>query len=161
MFRFYFVFLIFFISCRDCRDIQVPYYEEEPYEAIDEVDKILEYNVEESTWNRIDGMTLLGVKPILKAKTIVVNKSDYGGEFKVVKTFKSELRGVFTLEDTKYLSSGETIEFNFEQELNDYESVYSIGYDVTPPTIKVKERVTKMRTITKYRTCNSCDENCK
>lgn len=151
---------IFGMACKDCVDVDVPYTEEEPYEAIEAVEETLTYVVGESTWYREDGATLLGIKPKLIASAIITNTGKEGGVFEINGNFKTTLEDEIVLRDSKYIASGASEKFEFEEELDDYVQVKPDGINVIPPIVKIERLVTKYKTITKYRKCNTCVEDC-
>lgn len=151
---------VFAVACKDCVDVDVPYTEEEPYEAIEEVEETLTYVVGESTWYREDGATLLGIKPKLIASAIITNTGKEGGVFEVNGKFKTTLEDEIVLRDSKYIAPGSSEKFEFEEELEDYVQVKPDGINVIPPVVKIEKMVTKYKTVTKYRKCNTCVEDC-
>ena len=160
--KYYIILYVFLIalysSCNDCHEIDVPYTEEEPYNAIEETDIQLTYTIGENKYRRVPG--LLIDNPYLEAWTEITNTGDKGGEFTVTNKFKTTLDDEINFEDTKYIGSGSTEKFYFKKELDMYVQVKSIGYNVSAPYVKVSKEVTKTRTITKYRKCNTCEEDC-
>ena len=85
----------------------VAYTEQEPYEAIEDEDIVLSYNVESANYNRVDGATLLGIKPKLKCTTLITNTDDRkGGVFKLVQKYKTTLGDDIVLEDSKFINHG-------------------------------------------------------
>ena len=151
-----------FISCKDCRDIQVPYYEEEPYEAIEDVDYTLTFIAEEPVVGREMGLQLLGVKPKAKGEVTIKNTSNYGGVFEIEVYFKRSLEEEqFRLTNSKYIDAGATETIQVEKEIEYNEATKAISYNVFAPTKTIQKSVTKFRTITKYRPCNTCEEECE
>jgi hypothetical protein len=153
--------LTFFYGCKNCDQKLVPYTEQEPYEAIEDTNIVLSYQVESANYNRVDGATLLGIKPKLKTTALITNTDNRnGGTFKLVQKYKTTLGDEIVLEDSKYINHGETKQFNSEQELQDYVQVKSDGYLVEAPTVTISRRITKYKTETKYKPCNPCKETC-
>ena len=150
-----------FISCRDCRDIQVPYYEEEPYEAIETERIELTYLVGENESHRESGLSLFGIKPKIITKKEITNTGNKGGVFEVKVKYLTTLNDTIILRDSKFIGAGQTILFEMEQELQDLVTVKPLGLVVFPPTVEIQKRVTKFRRITKFRLCNTCEENCE
>lgn len=155
------LFLFGIVACKnDCMQIQVPYTVEEPYEAFEKKFISLPYNVEESSWSRETGAILLDQKPKLTSFMIVTNAGEKGGVFKVKKKYNTSLDTVL-FQDSKYIGPGQTGRFDFSRELDYYTQVKSEGYTITSPKVEIVEKVTKMKKVTKFRTCDSCDPNCK
>jgi hypothetical protein len=151
-----------FISCNNCRDIDVEYYEDEPYEAIEEEEISLPYNVGSSTHTRETGLVILGDMPTVHTSTTLTNTHDEkGGLFTVHINVKTDLGRTIELEDTKFISAGETETYEMEKDIKPFEEIEGSKYIITAPTVTVSKKVTKNRSVKKFRRCNSCDENCR
>jgi len=137
-------------SCsKECKDIEIP------YEVIEDVNTPLSYLVGNATWKRIDGMALFDILGKLHSETEVTNTSEHGGVFKIVETFETTQDNMITFEDSKYINAGETVTFLFEEELQPYVTIKDrkITTDIIAPSIKQSKRITK------YRKCNTCNED--
>lgn len=156
-------FLLTIMSCKeDCIEIQVPYTIEEPYEAIDTQEVVLPYHIEGVEWERVMGSTILKTKPRIESYSYVTNTGEKGGVFELQHSFiTKEEKEKVVLSKAKYIQAGETVKFDLSGDLHYYEEVEFNKYKVTPPTVTIQQKITKMRKLTKYRKCNSCDENCK
>ncbi|MBW2989125.1 hypothetical protein KY358_02275 [Candidatus Woesearchaeota archaeon] len=148
-----------------CKDVQVPYQateyylEREPYQAIEEYNVDLKYQVVES-YHRgsISDPFNYKEKGIIRVK----NVDSETGIFKVEMTFTTLDRGRKTLSSTKYIMSGETVEFNQYYDIDLGEDV-NFNYRVIPGKKTLTRTVTKYRdiqktrTVTKYKTEQKCD----
>lgn len=157
------VFILTILSCKgDCIEIQVPYTVEEPYEAIDTQEVVLPYHIEGVEWERVMGSTILKTKPRIESYSYLTNTGEKGGVFELQHTFiTEEEKEKVVLSKAKYIQAGETVKFELSGDLHYYEKVEFNEYKVIPPTVNIQQKTTKMRKLTKFRKCNSCDENCK
>lgn len=161
--KLFFITLFFLtVSCKDCYDIQVPYYEEEPYEAIEEETRSLTYEDAKASIGRIDGLALFGKNPKIFIDVILRNTDEKGGSFNIIANVSSQGNKI-TIEGSQYIESGELAEFRIEKEVNPFtfETNTDFTWEITAPSLTFQKKVTKYRTITKFRSCNTCEENCK
>jgi len=151
------------ISCKeDCYEIQVPYTVEESYEAIDTQEVVLSYHIEGVEWERVMGSTILKTKPKIESFSYITNTGEKGGVFELQHTFiTKEKKEEVILSKAKYIQAGETVRFDLSGDLDYYEEVDFNRSRVIAPKVEVQKRIQKTRKVTKYRKCNSCDENCK
>jgi len=157
------IFLLTTISCKeDCYEIQVPYTVEESYEAIDTQEVVLSYHIEGVEWERVMGSTILKTKPKIESFSYITNTGEKGGVFELQHTFiTKEKKEEVILSKAKYIQAGETVRFDLSGDLDYYEEVEFERSKVIAPKVEVQNRIQKTRKVTKYRKCNSCDENCK
>ena len=158
------IFAIFMQSCQNCDLVDVPYTEEEPYTVIEKTDVTLNYNIENNKmyYLRHEGAILFGDNPTMDAYTTVTNTSEYGGTFEFYAYLTSQGDKI-EFRTEKYISSGSTETISITKELNPYSfkaNVEVANWGVNAPTISVDKEVTKYRTVTKYRKCNPCEEDC-
>ena len=152
------------VSCKDCRNIQVPYYEEEPYQDIETTSKILSFKIENDKiyYKRESGAIVFGDNPKLIVSATVTNTDDLSGDFTLTATVESQ--GDFVnFEKSIFINAHETVEIIAEKEINPFTFQANVEikrWNVEPPTVSYEKQVTKFRTITKYRPCNTCEQDC-
>lgn len=157
--------LIFLNACQDCTPITVSYAEEEPYIDIEEVKVRLTYDIQNDKvyCERHPGAALFGTKPRLSARCFVTNTSEYDGHFRLYCTLRSGDNQEILLSKEQFIEAGRSSYISAEEEIMHYtfENVEIADSGIEPPTIKIKNEVKKVRTVTKYRQCNPCEEECK
>lgn len=164
--KFYYIIcflLYFFISCKDCKTISVPYIVQEPYEVKEKRSIMLSFDNEKVFYKRIPGATLFGDNPKLIAECRVENTSDYNGEFQLYVIFESQGNKIKLLK-SKYIRAHSIENINGEIEINPYTFKANLKvseWGIIQPTVIVEETVTKYKDVVKYRICNSCDEGCE
>ena len=149
--------------------MDVPYYVEEEYTDIEEVEKTLSYVIQDNSiyHNRIGGLEgLFGIGEQLPQYFVyatVTNTSLHGGVFQLYATVTSQGSVVNFLTDM-YIPAGQTRELRQTKDINHHSFKAEVDittWGIRPPTVTVEEEVTKTRQIVKYRLCNTCKEDCE
>jgi len=136
-----------------CKIVEIPYdtpesyLESEPYQAIEEYQVDLKYEViktsSEETYHSFDAWAT--------GKVTIRNVDSESGLFTVEQTFKTLNRNSETKMVSTYIMPGEEKDFISEIDI-DLGEDFNANYKVTPPKKTLSKTVTKYRDVTKYRT---------
>ncbi len=96
----------------------------------------------------------------MKAEVTLSNNSPKGGNFTVKVKFKDSFGDEIMLRSNVYIPAYQNNTVHLQEELQPYSQVKPIGVEVDPATYTETVEVTKYKTVTKYRKCSSCDNDC-
>ncbi len=153
-----------FYGCKNCEQKVVAYTEEEPYKDFEYEQITLEYSVENNKlyYERKEGAIILGENPKFNVNCKVINKGEQGGEFELYATITSQGDKI-EINEKKFIPAQSVGEFVIQKEINPFSFKADVNIEdwgIKPPTLDVKKEVTKYKTITKYKPCNTCEGNC-
>lgn len=155
-------------SCKECIDVDVPYTEREPYEATETYYETADYSVVSST-HRKDYDCLkenfwgdcIQKKWYLHLETTIENLESVPVEFTVKKSFNTYYDGDVELKEKIKIPAYGTRTVTMKHYLSsEHENYKKPTYSVDAGSVEKERTVTKYNTITKYRKCNTCVEDC-
>lgn len=156
-------------SCgKKCIDVEVPYTEQEPYQALESFYEEAKYNVIDSKVQKDYDCLEKGFwgdckreRWFLYMYTTLENLESEPVEFTVGKHFSTFYDGDVDLEERIIIPAYGTRKVEFKHFLeNEYANYEKPTYSVDAESIERQKYVTKYRTLTKYRNCNTCVEDC-
>ncbi len=153
-----FTTIIFNISCKDCKPIQIPYEDDEQYEAFIVKEVNLTYFIGQSSIIRNRGFIN---NPDLQIELPLTNTSDYDGIFKVLFEVKSN-QDAISFEESQFIASKQAFTFNITKEINRYtfESELRLSTKVVSPLVRQTQKVLKTRKVIRTKLCYPCQEDC-
>jgi len=151
-------------GCKEeCIEVDVPYTEEEEYLDLQSENRELRYSVTENLKGyREEGAILFNQLGKYHVHCTITNIDEKGGIFYINARVESQ-GDVLELSASQYIGAGDTKEIRASKEVNPHTFKANVSiptWTVTAPTETFEKQVKKTRTITKYRKCNTCVEDC-
>ncbi|MDD5615449.1 MAG: hypothetical protein PHH85_04540 [Candidatus Methanoperedens sp.] len=125
---------------------QVAYTEQEPYNAYEDEQVLLKYEVT----NALKSTTLKGFDVWAYGEVTVRNLDSETGSFTVKQTITTLNNPSSTQQSSQFIMPSESKIFRQEYDI-DMGDDFNINYIVEPGTKTITKQVTKYRTVTKYR----------